>query len=63
VIPKRLLAENMACLSMVSCVSLKHLRKLDKWKTKRRNVRPKKQSTADEQYVMSYTMRWLKDFA
>jgi len=32
--PKELLAENLTYLSMVCSVSLKHLRKLNKWKTK-----------------------------
>ena len=31
-IPKEVLAENLAYLSMVYGVSLKHLRKLDKWR-------------------------------
>ena len=50
-IAKELLAENLAYLSMVCSVSLKHLRKLDKWRTKEEVAGLKKLSTADEQYL------------
>ena len=50
-IPKELLAENLAYLSMVCSVSIKQV------EYKRRSVRPEKLYTADEQYLKGMSLR------
>jgi len=60
VIPKELLSQNLAYLSMVCNVSIKHLKKLDQFETKE-EVTGLKMTIADGQYLKGMSLRnWIK---